>query len=217
MRVILAYFIGRQCFLFDLEVAVRIKIFRKTFEIKVLRADKLASYACQLYLFFIYCDLKSFQHLLTIRQMYFKNFTNFFFLKVWCVKLVYQNNLSFSELLDLNSSVAVHQKNLQVLVTEIYKVKNGIGPEIMKDIFELQNPSYNLRSSCCQFRKENIKTVHYGLQSLRYLGPKNWELVPNNIKYSNSLSKFKKLIKSRKPEVCPCKLYRTYIAQAGFM
>ena len=112
------------------------------------------------------------------------------------LRLGYQNNLSFSELLDLDNPVTVHQKNLQVLVTEIYKVKNGIAPEIMKDIFELQNPSYNLRSTCNQFRRENIKTVHYGLQSVRYLGPKIWELVPNNIKYSNSLSKFKKLIKS---------------------
>ena len=54
---------------------------------------------------------------------------------------------------------------MQVLVTEIYKVKNGIAPEIMKNIFELQNPSYNLRSSCNQFRRENIKIVHCGLQS----------------------------------------------------
>ena len=62
--------------------------------------------------------------------------------------LVYQNKLSFSELLDLDKSVTVHQKKLQVLVTEIYKVKNGIAPELIKDIFKLQNPLYNLRSSC---------------------------------------------------------------------
>ena len=52
------------------------------------------------------------------------------------LRLVYPNNLSFSELLNLDNSVTVHQKNLQVLVTEIYKVKNGIAPDIMKDIFE---------------------------------------------------------------------------------
>ena len=44
--------------------------------------------------------------------------------------LVYHNNLSFS--------VTVHQKYLQVLVTEIYKVKNGISAEIVTD------PWYNL-------------------------------------------------------------------------
>ena len=79
------------------------------------------------------------------------------------LRLVYQNNLSFSGLLDLDNSATMHQKNLQVLVTEIYKVKNGIAPYIMKDIFELQNPSYNLRSSCNQFRRKNIKYVRYGI------------------------------------------------------
>ena len=111
------------------------------------------------------------------------------------LRLGYQNNLSFSELLDLDNPVTVHQKNLHVLVTEICKVKNGIGPEIMKDIFKIQNLSYNLRYLVINLG-EKTKTVHYGLQSVRYLGPKMWELVPNNIKYSNSLSKFKKLIKS---------------------
>ena len=49
------------------------------------------------------------------------------------LRLVYQNNLSFSELLDLDNSVTVYQKKLQVLLTKICKVKNGIAPEIMKD------------------------------------------------------------------------------------
>ena len=63
------------------------------------------------------------------------------------LRLFYQKNLSFPELLDLeDNSTTAHQKNLQVLETEIYKVKHGIAPEIMKDIFKLQNPSYNLRS-----------------------------------------------------------------------
>ena len=89
------------------------------------------------------------------------------------LRLVYQNNLSFSKLLDLGNSVTMHQKNLQVLVTEIYKVKNKIAPDIMKDTFEQQNSSYTLKSFCNQFRTENIKTVHYGLQSGKSQNPKN--------------------------------------------
>ena len=80
----------------------------------------------------------------------------------------------------------------------------------MKDIFELRNPSYNLRSTCNQFRREH-KSVNYGLQPERYIGPKIWELVPNNIKYRNSLNKFMKLIKSWKPEAWPCRLCKTDI------
>ena len=40
------------------------------------------------------------------------------------LRLVYQNrNLCFSELLELDKAVTIHKKNLQVLVTEIFKVK----------------------------------------------------------------------------------------------
>ena len=82
-------------------------------------------------------------------------------------RLAYQNNASFSELLDLDNSVTVNKKNLQVL-----EVKNRIAPELIKDFFEiLQNPSYNLGSSCNKFRRENIKTFHYVSQIAKYLGP----------------------------------------------
>ena len=87
------------------------------------------------------------------------------------LRLVYQNNLGFSELLDLDNSVTVHQKNLQVFVTEMYKGKNGIPPG--KIFF-----NYNLG--------EKTKTVHYGLQSVKYLGPKLWEPVLKSTKVSNS-------------------------------
>ena len=53
------------------------------------------------------------------------------------------------------------------------------------------------------------------LQSVRYLGTKMWELVPNKITYSDSFSEFKKTIKSWKPEAYPCR--KTYIAQVGFI
>ena len=52
------------------------------------------------------------------------------------LRLAYQNNWSLSELIDLDNSVTVHQKDLQVLVTETYNVKNGIASEMMKDIFK---------------------------------------------------------------------------------
>ena len=82
---------------------------------------------------------------------------------------VYQKrNLSFSELLELDNAAT---RNLQVLVTEIFKVKNNLSPEIMKQVFDFQEPHYNLRSETSQFRRENMKT-HYDMQSIKNLGPK---------------------------------------------
>ena len=42
------------------------------------------------------------------------------------LRLVWLNkNLSFSELRELENALTIHQRNLQVLVTEIFKVKNN--------------------------------------------------------------------------------------------
>ena len=42
------------------------------------------------------------------------------------IKLIYQGNCYFEVLLEKHHDFSVHQKNLQVLVTEIYKIVNGI-------------------------------------------------------------------------------------------
>ena len=46
---------------------------------------------------------------------------------VRALRLVYQNrNLFFSELPELDNAVTIHKSNLQVLVTEIFKVKKKL-------------------------------------------------------------------------------------------
>ena len=58
------------------------------------------------------------------------------------LRLAYQNkNFSFSELLELDNSVTIHQRNLQVLETEIFKAKNNLSSETMKQVFDFQEPS----------------------------------------------------------------------------
>ena len=43
------------------------------------------------------------------------------------MKKVYSNHkTSFSEILKINKSVTIHQKNLQYLLIEIYEVKKGV-------------------------------------------------------------------------------------------
>ena len=132
--------------------------------------------------------------------------------------MVYQrHNLSFNQLLELDNSVTIHQRNLQVLATEIFKVKKNLSPEIMRHIFNIQKPHYNFRSESSMFRRGNVKSTHYGIQSLQFLGPKIWEMVPQNIKDCDSLDEFKVLIKQWKPDNCPCRLCRNYIANVGFI
>ena len=134
------------------------------------------------------------------------------------LRLAYQNkNLSFIELLELDNAVSIHQENLQALATEIFKVKNNLSLEIIKQVFDFQEPYYNLRSETSQFRRENIKTTHNGIQSVKILGPRIWAMVPQNIKNFKYLQEFKKLIKVWKPKACPCRMCKKYVANIGFL
>ena len=123
----------------------------------------------------------------------------------------------FLQLLQKDNSVIIHQRNLQVLATEIFKAKNDLSPEIMKEVFEFKEPSYSLCPKGNCFLRGNIKTALYGNKLIKYLPPRIWDLVSDQIKHCGSLTKFKHFIKSWSPSDCPCRLCKTYIAQVGFI
>ena len=112
------------------------------------------------------------------------------------LRLTYKDNQSsFKQLLEKNISVRSHHKNLQVLVNDIFKVKNDLAPDIMKGVFELKEPPYNLRSESNHFTRRNVKTTYYGLLSIKQLAPQIWELVPQSIKKYKTLNELKSKIK----------------------
>ena len=133
------------------------------------------------------------------------------------LRVAYQDYKSmFLQLLQKDNSVTIHQRDLQVLATEIFKAKNDLTPEIMKEVFELKEPSYSLFSKRNYFVGGNVKTTHYGIQSIKYLGPKIWDLILDQIKHCGLSTKFKHFIKSWSSSGCPCRLCKTYIAKVGF-
>ena len=55
------------------------------------------------------------------------------------LRIVFRDYESIIEqLLKQNKSVSIHQRNLQLLATEIFKTKNGLNPFIMEDIFKFK-------------------------------------------------------------------------------
>ena len=133
------------------------------------------------------------------------------------LRVVYNDeNSTFDELLAKDNSVKVHDRNLQVLVTEMFKVKMGISPVIMNDVFQSRNCNYITRNFS-EFKSECVKTVHYGTETVSYLGPKIWSILPQEYKNIDNLCEFKNKIKSWVPQNCPCRLCKTYIHQVGFI
>ena len=101
------------------------------------------------------------------------------------------------------------------LAIELYKVTKGWAPDIMNVVFPLKES----RNYCTNFpfKTRNIRTVTYGSETLSFLGPKIWSLIPSHIKSANTLDEFKNKIKNWKPENCPCKLCKIYISGVGFI
>ena len=68
-------------------------------------------------------------------------------------------------------------------------------------IDEKENISYSNKSN---FHLPRVKTVTFGLNSFRSLGPRIWRLVPDELKAIKSLNVFKEKIKSFEFKDCPC-------------
>ena len=132
--------------------------------------------------------------------------------------ILYQDKKSsFEELLLKDKSVSVHMKNLLHLATEIFKVKSGLSPIIMNEIFNFQETkSYNLRSGI-YLASRNIHTAHFGNDTIFSLGPKLWKLIPDKIKYTSTLSALKAKTKSWTINNCSCRLCKTFFKDLGFV
>ena len=133
------------------------------------------------------------------------------------LRITYKDKSStFQELLEKGNSVSIHHKNIQKLAIEIYKVLHGFSQSILNDIFLPVSRTYNFsRNDTLQRRRVN--SVRHGTESISFLGPKIWNLVPSDIKLSQPLSIFKRKIKKWVPLQCPCRLCKIYLQHLGFI
>ena len=53
-----------------------------------------------------------------------------------CLRIICNDNTtSFTDLLEIDNSVSVHHRNIQVLATELYKFVNGLSPKLVSGCF----------------------------------------------------------------------------------
>ena len=76
----------------------------------------------------------------------------------------------------------------------MYKVVNKIAPTIVSGPFSFSNVNYSLRSGS-QFHQSSANTVWNGQEVISYLGPKIWNMVPEELKQKSYLFAFKREIK----------------------
>ena len=127
------------------------------------------------------------------------------------LRIILNDYLSdFNILLENNNDICNHHRNIQALLTEVFKMKNELAHPIMESILNKRFNTYNLTM-------ERKKTVWYGLETLSYRYPQLWSLLPESLKEMNSLSQFTRNIKHWICRDCPCRLCQVYIQNLGFL
>ena len=87
----------------------------------------------------------------------------------------------------------------------------------MNRVFKLNSDSrYNLRQ-ILQLSRFLVKSVYHGTESISYLGPKIWDILPDDYETIQNLDTFKIKIEKWKPENCPGRLCKVYIGREGFL
>ena len=94
-------------------------------------------------------------------------------------------------------------RRLRTLGLEIFKTLQKLNPAFMEEIFH--------RTKWLTHRPHNLevnahKTTRYGEKSLRTLGPKIWNLLPEHIKAEHNFAKFKQHISQWFGPECKCNL-----------
>ena len=85
------------------------------------------------------------------------------------LRTVYQDYVSsFTELLEKDKSTTIHNRNIQLLATELFKVKNGLSPAFTNEIFaENAQHYYDLRKKT-EFKRNKVKTVYNGTENFNF-------------------------------------------------
>ena len=98
----------------------------------------------------------------------------------------------------------------------MYKVSNGMSPPLITKLFTQRDEHPYILRHNPKFLQPLVSTVHCGTESISYLGPKIWGMVPDTYKNIDSLHNFKKAIKKWKAENCPCKICKIFVKNIGF-
>ena len=116
--------------------------------------------------------------------------------------------MSLEELLIFDQGISVHRKQINTLLTEIYKTFSGENTYFMKSIFTKKDLIYNLRTSNL-LTLSNINTKRFGLYFFSFRASHLWNQLPDHVKYETTVKGFKnKLVKNWQKITCLCTICR---------
>ena len=123
------------------------------------------------------------------------------------MKDAFDEKSSFEELLDITSSASIHDRNLRNISWYFTDCHEWIFTIRHQNQYNIINWTYS--------DVPKVRTVNHGSESVRYLSPKIWEIIPTHAKELDNINKFKVAIKNWKLESCPCRPCKVYLQNIG--
>ena len=97
-----------------------------------------------------------------------------------CLKIIYSDkHSSYVALLEKDGSVSIHNRNLQILTTEMYKVSKGLSPSIITELFKGRDEQHYCLKNNVEFTIPVIRTIYHRSESISFLGPRIWNALPD--------------------------------------
>ena len=119
-----------------------------------------------------------------------------------CLRIVYNDKkTNFDELLAKDGCLYPSSKFTKICSWN-FDFSRRLSPKIVNELFQFREPRpYELRRGS-QFQIPFVHLVFSGTESLKFLGPKIWSLVLNEMKQSESLEKSRNAIKQCNATSC---------------
>ena len=112
---------------------------------------------------------------------------------------------TYENLMAIDGSITIHKRNLQFLMTEIYKTLHDLNPPFMKEIFVRIDSPYLLKIKQ-RLKVDQVKTSAYGLETASFRGSQIWNTLGSSFKQLSSVNSFKEKIKRWDGSNCNCKI-----------
>ena len=122
-------------------------------------------------------------------------------------------------MLKSNNQITVHQRNLQVLMTEVFKIINGLSLTIMHNFYIFRENTRNIQNFQI-ISNENKNTVSYGQETIKFRTPSLWTTLPEECKPTNSLNILKRILKPGNAKHAPVgytKLFKKVLVLSNFI
>lgn len=97
------------------------------------------------------------------------------------LRAVFRDGTSkYEKLLNKAKLTTLYERRLQDIACLMYKVKHGMCPQSIRNLFSLSSTDYSFRGA--DFHIAGFHSVTYGEHSLRDLGPKLWNTLSSNLR-----------------------------------